>query len=82
MAYSIKKDRENQFSDHFKNLLTNQDLIDLEICDDYTWEKTYEDVCIILKREKYIKDKSFLQSVNKITLFILFGLIFLLILGI
>ncbi len=65
IAYSMKKDQDNQFSDHFKILLVNQDLIDIEMYDDYRWDKTYQDVCSILRKEKYIKEKTFLQSVNK-----------------
>jgi hypothetical protein len=61
----MKKDQDNQFSDHFKILLVNQDLIDIEMYDDYGWDKTYQDVCSILKKEKYIKEKTFLQSVDK-----------------
>jgi hypothetical protein len=61
----MKKDQDNQFSDHFKILLVNQDLIDVEMYDDYRWDKTYQDVCSILKKEKYIKEKTFLQSVDK-----------------
>jgi hypothetical protein len=61
----MKKDQDNQFSDHFKILLVNQDLIDIEMYDDYRWDKTYQDVCSILRKEKYIKEKTFLQSVNK-----------------
>ena len=69
----MKKDQDNQFSDHFKILLVNQDLIDVEMYDDYRWDKTYQDVCSILKKEKYIKEKTFLQSGDKNKIFNFFN---------
>lgn len=64
MAYLVKHNPDDKFSEDFRNILINQDLINADMYDDYSTEKMYQEVCNVLKKEKYIKEKSFLKSVN------------------
>jgi hypothetical protein len=65
MAAIVKIDPNGFYSNDFKNLLTNQDLIEkIELVQDYSTNDLYNDLCIILKNVKYLNEKSFLGKVG------------------
>jgi hypothetical protein len=62
MASLIKK---YPLENRLKVLLANQDLIqDIESYGDYSNENLYSDLCIILKKDQFEKEKSILKKVK------------------
>lgn len=65
MACKVKIDPTGLYSNEFKNLLTNQDLIeDIDSVRDYSTNDLFVDVCNVLRNVKYLNEKSFLQNVS------------------
>ncbi len=62
MAFLIKK---YPLEHRLKELLANQDLIqDIESYGSYSNENLYSDLCIILKKDEFEKEKSVLKKVK------------------
>jgi hypothetical protein len=65
MACLVKNNPLDKYCDDFKNILDNQDLIDdIELYDNYSTDNLYNDLSIIFKNDKYLKDKPILKSVR------------------
>ena len=65
MAHLVKHKPSDKNCDEFKNILLNQDFIeDFDLHDHYSTETMYLEICEILKKDKYFKEKSFLKSVS------------------
>jgi hypothetical protein len=64
MANIVKHDPSDKNANEFINLLKNQDFIDeIYSPEDYSNESLYNDVCKILKKAKYLNDKSLFKTV-------------------
>ena len=73
MVNIVKNDPNDKNAHEFINLLKNQDFIDeIYLYEDYSNESLYNDVCKVLRKAKYLNDKSLFKTVTKKCFFFYF----------